>query len=86
MPRRLAFLLLSCGRAPDGRGRGRQTWGPLWLSVVTGNGAPRTRGGETGRSGSVGLFLFAGKQVFSSLIKGKAEISPLGPPRSFLEL
>lgn len=33
------------------RGEGRQT-GPLWLSIVTGNGAPRTRRGETGGASS----------------------------------
>lgn len=40
------------GRAPDGRWsearRGAADGGPLWLSIVPGSGAPRTRRGETG--------------------------------------
>lgn len=57
-PIRSAALIIGrgeSGRALDGqgarRGEGRQV-GPLRLSIVTGNGAPRTRRGEAGGASS----------------------------------
>lgn len=76
------FFSGTAGRAPDGhgarRGEGRQT-GPLWLSFVTGNGAPRTRRGETGgasRSFRVICLLFlCCDWSLLYLIRGEGEIS-----------
>lgn len=75
--------------------RGAADGGPLWLSIVPGSGAPRTRRGETGGASRsfrvLALFfpLFAAIQVFfKDLMRGESERSQARrsfcpPPRFF---
>lgn len=72
------FIREYCGRALDVRGRqargGRR--GPLLLSIVTGNGAPRTRrGGGASRSFWVFVLVFFSLQLLTcfNFIAGDAK-------------
>lgn len=72
------------------RGEGRRT-GPLWLFIVTGNRAPRTRGEEPGaHPGRFGCFfhLNSDETLFYTVLRNKhgifrAALSPPPAPQNF---